>query len=121
MTAKVSTDRYASDRSSSAAEPVSKPRRLLVVAYYFPPCGGPATAASQRTLRMVKYLPKFGWEVVVLTLREDLYESAIEMDRSLLALIPESFMIRRTTRLRGGQALLRARRRLLDDIGSEPL
>lgn len=39
-------------------------RRLLVVAWYFPPWGG---AGVQRTVKHVKYLPQFGWRPVVLT------------------------------------------------------
>lgn len=40
------------------------PRRALVVAYYFPPMG---LSGVQRTLKFVKYLPKFGWHPTVLT------------------------------------------------------
>jgi glycosyltransferase involved in cell wall biosynthesis len=39
-------------------------RNLLVLAYYFPPCGG---AGVQRTLKYVKYLPQFGWQPQVVT------------------------------------------------------
>ncbi len=39
-------------------------RRLLVVAWYFPPWGG---GGVQRTAKHVKYLPQFGWQPVVLT------------------------------------------------------
>jgi glycosyltransferase involved in cell wall biosynthesis len=41
-------------------------RRLLAVAYFFPPLGG---GGVQRTLKHVKYLPDHGWEPVVLTTR----------------------------------------------------
>lgn len=40
------------------------PRRVLVVAYYFPPMG---LSGVQRTLKFVKYLPDFGWHPTVLT------------------------------------------------------
>ena len=40
------------------------PRRVLVVAYYFPPMG---LSGVQRTLKFVKYLPQFGWHPTVLT------------------------------------------------------
>ena len=39
-------------------------RRVLVVAYYFPPMG---LSGVQRTLKFVKYLPQFGWHPTVLT------------------------------------------------------
>ena len=41
-------------------------RRVLVVAYYFPPVGG---VGILRTLKYVTYLPGSGWEPVVLTAR----------------------------------------------------
>ncbi len=40
------------------------PRRVLVVAYYFPPMG---LSGVQRTLKFVKYLPQYGWHPTVLT------------------------------------------------------
>lgn len=40
------------------------PRRVLVIAYYFPPMG---LSGVQRTLKFVKYLPQFGWQPTVLT------------------------------------------------------
>lgn len=39
-------------------------RRVLVIAYYFPPMG---LSGVQRTLKFVKYLPQFGWHPTVLT------------------------------------------------------
>jgi len=39
-------------------------RRLLVIAYYFPPMG---LSGVQRTLKFVKYFSHFGWEATVLT------------------------------------------------------
>jgi glycosyltransferase involved in cell wall biosynthesis len=39
-------------------------RNVLVIAYYFPPMG---LSGVQRTLKFVKYLPKFGWRPIVLT------------------------------------------------------
>ncbi len=40
------------------------PGRVLVVAYNFPPIGG---VGVQRTLKFATYLPRWGWEPVVLT------------------------------------------------------
>ncbi|MBX2989562.1 MAG: glycosyltransferase family 4 protein [Bacteroidetes bacterium] len=39
-------------------------RRVLVIAYYFPPMG---LSGVQRTLKFVKYFPEFGWKPTVLT------------------------------------------------------
>ncbi len=39
-------------------------RRVLVIAYYFPPMG---LSGVQRTTKFVKYLPQYGWEPTVLT------------------------------------------------------
>ncbi len=53
-------------------------RRVLVVAYYFPPMG---LSGVQRTLKFVKYLPEFGWKATVLTVAPTGY---FAMDRTLL-------------------------------------
>jgi glycosyltransferase involved in cell wall biosynthesis len=42
------------------------PGRVLVVAYYFPPVGG---IGVHRTLKYVTYLPRSGWQPVVVTAR----------------------------------------------------
>ncbi len=55
------------------------PRRVLVIAYYFPPMG---LSGVQRTLKFVKYLPQFGWHPTVLTVEPWGY---VARDESLLA------------------------------------
>ncbi|MBM4399643.1 MAG: hypothetical protein FJ041_04865, partial [Candidatus Cloacimonetes bacterium] len=57
---------------------VSKAKRLLLIAYFYPPLGGPAV---QRPCKTVKYLTQLGWEVDVITVRDILYHS---LDESLL-------------------------------------
>lgn len=47
-------------------------RRILMVAYHFPPLAG--SSGIQRTLRFVQHLPDFGWEAVVLTAATRAYE-----------------------------------------------
>src|SRR3954468_21374178 len=42
-------------------------RRVLIVAYYFPPIGG---IGSIRLARFAEYLPQFGWEPLVLAPRD---------------------------------------------------
>ena len=53
-----------------------------MIAYYFPPSGGPGV---QRTLKFVKYLPQFGWKPIVLTAKGADYPA---YDYTLLDEIP---------------------------------
>ena len=52
-------------------------KKVLVVTYYWPPSGGPGV---QRILKFCKYLPEFGWEPIVLTVKNGDYPN---MDYSL--------------------------------------
>ncbi len=54
------------------------PRKVLVIAYYFPPMG---LSGVQRTLKFVKYFPAFGWQPTVLTVEPKGY---IARDETLL-------------------------------------
>ncbi len=65
-------------------------KKVLMVAYYFPPLGG---AGVQRILKFVKYLPQFGWEPVVLTVKDIDYPA---LDESLLEEIPSAAEIFRS-------------------------
>lgn len=65
-------------------------KKLLVVAYYFPPSGGPGV---QRVLNYVKYLPEFGWLPIVLTVAEGDFPAR---DESLLQEIPAPVPVIRT-------------------------
>ena len=42
-------------------------KKVLVISYYWPPSGGPGV---QRVLKICKYLNKFGWEPIVLTVKD---------------------------------------------------
>jgi glycosyltransferase involved in cell wall biosynthesis len=64
--------------------------KVLIVAYYFPPSGGPGV---QRVLKYVQYLREFGWEPVVLTVRDGNFPAR---DESLLDEIPEGVKVIRT-------------------------
>ncbi|MEO1075377.1 MAG: glycosyltransferase [Bacteroidota bacterium] len=68
-------------------------RRLLVVAYYFPPSGGPGV---QRVLKFVKYLPALGWQPTVLTVDAGAYPSH---DPTLSSDIPAGIRVYRTAAL----------------------
>jgi glycosyltransferase involved in cell wall biosynthesis len=63
------------------------PRRVLMLAYFFPPLGG---AGVQRTAKFVKYLPQSGWEPTVITTRSRWYPAR---DPSLAADIPRSVKV----------------------------
>jgi glycosyltransferase involved in cell wall biosynthesis len=51
-------------------------RRLLVVAYYFPPRSG---GGVQRTAKFVRYLPEFGWLPTVLTIAPSFYGDNLDL------------------------------------------
>jgi glycosyltransferase involved in cell wall biosynthesis len=65
-------------------------RRLLVIAFHFPPFAG--SSGVQRTLRFVQHLPSFGWEPIVLTASRSAYEHT---DDALLADIPAGVIVER--------------------------
>ena len=65
-------------------------KKVLVIAYYFPPVGG---SAVQRTLKFVKYLREYGYEPVVLTTKPDPGLDKYSMDASLLPEIPEDIQV----------------------------
>jgi len=62
----------------TVAGPARRLRKLLVVAYYFPPAGD---VGIHRTLRFIKWLPHFGYQPVVLTTQNGKVQS---IDRSML-------------------------------------
>jgi glycosyltransferase involved in cell wall biosynthesis len=62
-----------------------------MVAYHYPPEGG--SSGVLRTLKFSKYLPEYGWQPHILTLRESFYQ--VRDDR-LLFDIPEEARIHRT-------------------------
>jgi hypothetical protein len=65
-------------------------KKVLFIVYHFPPAAG---AATQRILKFLKYLPKFGWEGSVLTVDEVDYP---DLDQSLADKIPAETKIYRT-------------------------
>lgn len=65
-------------------------KKVLIIAYYFPPSGGPGV---QRVLKHVKYLKEFGWEPVVLTVINGQFPAR---DESLLNEIPNDVKVYRT-------------------------
>lgn len=67
-------------------------KRVLVISYYFPPSGGPGV---QRVLKFVKYLPDFGWQPTVLTVRAD-QASYPDLDPTLNDEVPASVQVVKT-------------------------
>ncbi len=65
-------------------------KRILIIAYYFPPSGGPGV---QRVLKYTKYLPEYGWQPFVLTVENGTFPA---LDYSLLDEIPKNVKVFRT-------------------------
>src|SRR4051794_22182391 len=76
-------------------------RRVLIVAYYFPPLGG---AGSLRVSGLATFLPEYGWEPTVLAPRDGAYY------RDPQIVFPEQRVIRTPSieLSRTGKRLLRA-------------
>lgn len=53
-------------------------KKVLIITYYWPPAGGPGV---QRVLKFAKYLPEFGWEPIILTIKNGDFHA---IDESLL-------------------------------------
>jgi glycosyltransferase involved in cell wall biosynthesis len=65
-------------------------KNVLVIAYYFPPSGGPGV---QRVLKHIQYLPECGWNPIVLTVANGDFPAR---DESLMAKIPSDVHVERT-------------------------
>lgn len=68
-------------------------RRILIVSYFFPPLGG---TGGYRAVKLVKHLPRFGFEVAVLTPRVPSYYC---FDPSLTSEIPVTTRVVRSASL----------------------
>jgi glycosyltransferase involved in cell wall biosynthesis len=65
-------------------------KKLLIISYYFPPCGG---AAVQRWLRLLPLLDKAGFDITVLTTQDGDFPVK---DETLLSKLPPSVQVIRT-------------------------
>ena len=65
-------------------------KRLLMVAYHFPPLAG--SSGIQRTLRFVQELPRFGWQALVLSVHPRAYERT---SHDLNEAVPAGTLVRR--------------------------
>jgi hypothetical protein len=78
-------------------------KRVLVIAYHFPPLAG---AGVLKTLRTTRYFSKFGWQPMVLTVKNpEPYHRAENP-------VPEGTRVFRAWRIPGGNLLARILRRI---------
>lgn len=72
-------------------------KKVLIITYYWPPAGGPGV---QRVLKFVRYLPHFGWQPIVLTVKHGEYPG---LDPGLEKQIPGECQVYRTDIFEPGQ------------------
>jgi glycosyltransferase involved in cell wall biosynthesis len=65
-------------------------KKVLIITYYWPPAGGPGV---QRVLKFAKYLPEFGWQPIILTVKNGEYPA---IDETLVEEIPECCKVFKT-------------------------
>jgi len=97
------------ENAETSASPVAGPlaanaRRVLAIAYAFPPA---APIGTMRTLRLVKRLEMEGWSTTVLTVAQAHYPADMPLDDALLAQVPASVEILRAGIFRGLSAATR--------------
>jgi glycosyltransferase involved in cell wall biosynthesis len=68
-------------------------KKVLIITYYWPPAGGPAV---QRVVKFSKLLPEFGWQPIILTVKNP---TSPARDESLLTEIPKNCKIYQTRTL----------------------
>ncbi len=65
-------------------------KKVLIITYYWPPAGGPGV---QRVLKFAKFLPAFGWQPLILTVKDGEFPA---IDDSLISEVDPSLDIFRT-------------------------
>jgi len=70
-------------------------KKILIIAYLFPPIGG---SGSLRPIKLVKYLPSFGWKPIILTVKNP--DGYYAWDPDLLEDLPQSASVIRTPMIR---------------------
>lgn len=83
-------------------------RKVLVIAYIFPPL---ARAGVHRTVRFVRYLAPLGWNMTVLTTNEKYYPADSPVDRELIKKIPAVVRVESTKIFGGLDKLLELKNR----------
>ncbi len=64
-------------------------KKVLFITYYWPPSG---KASLHWPLKMIKYLPKFGWQPLVLTVKEDTFS---QKDKTNFSEISDDLIVSR--------------------------
>lgn len=80
-------------------------KRVLMVAFHFPPFAG--SSGVQRTLRFVQHLPAYGWEPIVLTAHPRAYDAT---NSDLLCEVPAGVVVERAFALDTARHLAVGRR-----------
>ncbi len=80
--------------------------KILLISSHYPPSN---LTATHRVRLLVKYLPLFGWDPIVLTIDESYYEE--KLDLNLAAILPSCQKIHRVT------AFAVSKPRLIGDLG----
>ncbi|MGC9363746.1 MAG: glycosyltransferase [Fidelibacterota bacterium] len=70
--------------------PHKKLKKVLIITYYWPPAGGPGV---QRVLKFAKYLPEFGWQPIILTVKTGEFPA---IDNTLEKDIPKECIVYKT-------------------------
>ncbi len=83
-------------------------KKLLIIAYCFPPYSG---AGGHRTVRFTRYLKKLGWKICVLTIEENYFRPSHLIDKEIINKLPYGIKIFRTKVLRGLTLLINLRNR----------
>ena len=65
-------------------------KKVLIITYYWPPAGGPGV---QRVLKFAKYLPEFGWQPIILTVKKGEYPA---IDETLEKDVPDCCKVYKT-------------------------
>ena len=69
-------------------------KKVIMLATYFPPAGGVAT---YRITKFVKFINRFNWKPILLTVKEEHYvDNKFMIDNSLNKDIPKNLKIYRT-------------------------
>ena len=69
-------------------------RKLLLLAYFFPPIGG---AGVQRNAKLARYLPQLGWELIVVTGPGSPNYAWAPIDDTMAAEIPPAVQVHRVS------------------------
>jgi glycosyltransferase involved in cell wall biosynthesis len=100
-----STEQPASTEQADAV----RAKTVLIVAYHFPPAAGQALPGTQRAVKLIRYLPDFGWSACVLTVKQSEYPHYIELNQQSLDALPKDLPVERTSTTRLLRVLIRIR------------